>query len=434
MAEIRPLRAWRFGKKLLPKISELISPLFDVVSDKQRQKLYENPLNSIHLSVPSEAAPASGAGIRLTAWKQEGIIDQDALPAIYVYYQHFTLTGSNQTLIRKGFIANLRITDWHEGSLMRHERTIPFSVADRIKLLEQTQLNVSPTHGLYTDDTHEIERYLDESMFFPLYETEDYQGVRDVFSVIQDRAIIQRICQIMAEKKVILADGHHRYEGSLKYFKQKRDSSPAHMGNEGYNFHLMYFTNTESNDLRVLPTHRVFQNLERFSEEHLLSNLQEDFNVLPIENPQDVPDIICGKKWAFGLLFKENAYKIRLKPERIEDLQWPFPPMIKELDLTVLHYFLIEKGLGIAGKDQTKTDKIRFERNFAECLKEVSRGEAQFVAITQDISIDTIKKVCESGYTLPQKSTYFYPKVISGFLFSSIAEDEFHSPFDSCFR
>ncbi len=434
MAEIRPLRAWRFGKRLLPEISELISPLFDVVSDKQRQKLYENPLNSIHLSVPSEPDPVSGAGMRLKTWKHDGIIAQDALPAIYVYYQHFTLSGSDQSFIRKGFIANLRITGWQEGSLMRHESTIPVSVADRTKLLEQTQLNVSPTHGLYTDETHEIERYLDESMFLPLYETEDYQGVRDVFSVIHDCKVIERICQIMTEKKIILADGHHRYESSLKYYKQRQEVNPAHTGNEGYNFHLMYFTNTESNDLRILPTHRVFQNLEQFSEAKLLSQLQEDFMILPIENPQDVPDIICGKKWAFGLLFKENAYKIRLNPDRIETLSWPFPLIIRELDLTVLHYFLIEKGLGIPGKDQTRTDKIRFERNFAECLKEVSTGQAQFIAITQDISIDTIKKVCESGYTLPQKSTYFYPKVISGFLFSSIAEDEFHSPFDSCFR
>ena len=108
------------------------------------------------------------------------------LPAIYVYYQHFTLPGSDKEHIRKGFIANLRVYDWDERILLRHENTMPFSVNDRMEILDRTQLNVSPTHGLYTDPSHEIEKYLDEAMLNPLYETEDYQGVRDVFSVIHD--------------------------------------------------------------------------------------------------------------------------------------------------------------------------------------------------------------------------------------------------------
>lgn len=433
MANIRPLRAWRYNEHLLKNIDQLTSPLFDVISPKQREVLYKNELNSIHLSVPAGAEPIENAGETLKNWKNSGVLVQDQLPGIYVYYQYFSLPGSEHERVRKGFISNLLLHDWEDNIVLRHENTMPYSVNDRRDLLAETELNVSPTHGLYTDPEKEIENYLDESMKAPLYETEDYQGVRDVFSVIHDAKIIKRIIEIIKGKQIILADGHHRYEGSLAYKKLMSSKNPNHKGDEAYNYHMMYFTNTESDNLRILPTHRVINGIKSLNESDLLNKLSEDFIIKPIENPGDVNEVILGKKWAFGLLIGENAYKIRLNPEKISELNWNIPDVIKELDLTVLHYFVIEKVLGIPGKEQRDARELRFEPNFSECLREVIKEEAQMAFITKGISIDTIKKVCYSGYTLPQKSTYFYPKVISGFLFSSINEDEFYSGFDSSF-
>lgn len=434
MAEIRPLAGWRYAPQHAQNIEELTSPLFDVVSDRQREALYRTTYNSIHLSVPRGPAPALAAKNNLKEWKQKGIILQDRLPAIYVYYQHFSLLGSDRQYCRKGFISNIRVYDWADKQILRHESTMPFSVNDRLELLHETQLSVSPTHGLYTDPEMEIEQYLDESMKAPLYESEDYQGVRDVMSAIHDRKIINRIQQIIAEKPVILADGHHRYEGALRYMQQRKNENPKHTGNEGYNFHMMLLTNTEADDLRVLPTHRVVKDLEGFSEEWLLKALEEDFIIKNLENAADVNEIIQGKQWAFGLLVGDNAFKIRLKPEKITEIKWKFPDEIKTLDLTVMHYFIFEKILKIKGRDQVNARNITFQRNFTECLSLVLKGDAQFALITKDISIETVKQVCYSGYTMPQKSTYFYPKAISGFVFSSIDENEFHTPFDSCFQ
>ena len=434
MAEIRPLRAWRYNENLLENIDQLVSPLFDVVSAAQRESLYQNPFNSIHISVPKGDESSRQASNRITSWKKEGAIVQDDLPSIYVYYQHFTLPGSDKERIRKGFIANLRIYDWDEKVLLRHENTMPFSVNDRMEVLDRTQLNVSPTHGLYTDPSHEIEGYLDSAMKDPLYETEDYQGVRDTFGVIHDAKIIRRIVEIIKDKQIILADGHHRYEGSLLYQKERSKNNPSHTGKEGYNYHLMYFTNTESDDLRILPTHRIVKGLEGFNKEELLQKLDTYFFIKPIEEATDVNEVILGKQWAFGLLIGNEAYKIRLKPEMIETITWDFPEAIKALDLTVMHYFVFEKCLGIKGKDQRGSKNLTFERNFAKCLKSVITNEAQCAIITKDISINTVKEVCYSGYTLPQKSTYFYPKVICGFLFGSIKEDEFNSFFDEAFQ
>lgn len=428
MAEIKPIRAWRYNSTLAQSIDTLTSPLFDVVSEKQRKVLYQNPNNSIHISVPLGNNPAEEAAHRLASWKADGVIIQDKLPGIYVYYQYFKLAGSSKEFCRKGFIAHVRAYDWSENEIMRHENTMPKAVNDRIELLDKLQMHASPTHGLYTDETHTLEMYMDEAITHPIYETEDYQGVRDVLAVIHDAKVIRQFMDLIATKKIILADGHHRYEGSLSYRKQQMAANPNHTGKEGYNFHLMYFTNTEADDLRILPTHRLINGISDFNEEELLEKFAEDFIIKPVEDAATINEIIMGKKWAFGLLFKDSAVKVRLKPEAFSKIKWTFPEVVKRLDLTVLHYFIIEKILGIPGKDQTTSDKLIFDRSFSDCLAKVIKSEAQMAIITQEISIEEVKEVCSSGYTMPQKSTYFYPKVICGFLFSSIQEDEFQSP------
>jgi uncharacterized protein (DUF1015 family) len=433
MAEIKPIRAWRYHPSLATKIDELTAPLFDVVSDKQREKLYENPFNSIHLSVPQGPNPAVRAGQLLAEWKQKGTIRQDVIPGIYVYYQYFKLAGSPKEYCRKGFVCHIRAYDWNENVILRHENTIPKAVNDRIDLLEKTELHVSPTHGLYTDSSFELEKHMDEAIQMPIYETEDYQGVKDVLAVIHDAKVIQRFINVIGPLKIILADGHHRYESSLAVKHRSEKLNPHQTGKEGYHFHLMYLTNTEAGDLRILPTHRLIHGIKDFNEKEIVAKLANDFEIKVFENPDSLNEIIVGKKWAFGIVLKNHALKVRLKPEAIQKMTWHFPDEIKNLDLTVLHYFIIEKIVGIPGKEQRGSENISFERNFSVCLSKVARSEAQMAIITQEVSIEEVKQVCASGYTMPQKSTYFYPKVISGFLFSSIKEDEFQSPSYSAF-
>jgi uncharacterized protein (DUF1015 family) len=427
MAEIKPVRAWRYNSRYRAEIGELTSPLFDVVSERQRKVLYQNANNSIHLSVPQGPDASIKAAELLKQWKANGTIQQDHLPGIYVYYQYFTIQGS-PAKCRKGFICHIRVRDWSDGVILRHENTIPGAVNDRIELLEKTQLHVSPTHGLYTDHNFELEALMDEAISNPIYETEDYQGVKDVLAVIQDAHVIQKFIDVLESKKIILADGHHRYESSLVHWKRMKEANPSHTGEEGYNFHLMYLTNTDAGDFRILPTHRVIRNVANFNEEKILKQLAEWFDIKAIDDPDTLNEVIAGKPWAFGLLFKDSAWKVRLKPEALSTMTWHFPDVVKKLDLTVMHYFIIEKVLGIPGKDQRKSDKLDFDRSFSDCLTRVISGKAQMAIITQEITIEEIKQVCHSGYTLPQKSTYFYPKVICGFLFSSIKEDEFQSP------
>ncbi|WP_242918876.1 DUF1015 domain-containing protein [Pontibacter liquoris] len=431
MAEILPLRPWRYSDGLSQRIDQLTSPLFDVVSDKQREALYRNPFNSIHLSVPRGPQPAEEAAQRLQNWKDEGVLVQDPLPGIYVYYQYFRLPGNEKEYCRKGFICHIKAYDWKENVLLRHENTIPSAVNDRIDLLDKTEMNSSATHGLYSDPSFMLETYMDESIKSPLYETEDYQGVRDVLAVIHDHAIIKLFVDTLRDKQILLADGHHRYEGSLEYRKKMTALNPDHTGFEPYNYHLMYLTNSEHDDLRILPTHRLLAHMD-MTDEAFLERLETYFVVTPKEDPYELNEVIAGKQWAFGLYLRGNAYKLRLRPEMHPLIDWNFPPEVKELDLTVMHYFIFEKILGIYRQHQRDFKKLSYERNFTACISKVDAGEARLALITNDVSMEQVKKVCHSGAIMPQKSTFFYPKVICGFLFSSIRKDEFVTAAAAC--
>lgn len=428
MAEILPIKAWRYDSGWAKKIDELISPLFDVVSKKQREALYANPYNSIHLSVPLGPNPVESARETLAGWKEEGVISQDQIPGIYVYYQYFKFPGQEEESCRKGFIAQIRAYDWDENVVLRHENTIAKAVNDRIDLLRATQIQSSPTHGLYEDPLHELEPYMDEAIEDPIYDLEDYQGVREVMAVIHDAGIIAKFLHVMNSKHVILADGHHRYQGAIAYRKEMMEKNPQHSGDEGYNFHLMYFTNALSKNLRILPTHRLFSE-SQLSEKEVLERLEPFFIVKKLNDVEEISELILQKKWAFGLIFKENAYKIRLIPEKIDDMDLPIPKLVKEVDMMVLHYFFIDKVLGIPMDEQRYSDKIEYERNLIRCLGKVENGSASFAIITKDVAMTQVLDVCKSGFTMPQKSTYFYPKALSGLLFASVAEEDFVFPY-----
>lgn len=421
MAHIRPFCAWRYSSELIPRLSELISPPFDTVSDRQRAALYREPYNSIHLSVPESNEEA---GRTLHRWKRSGILQQDAVPGIYVYYQHFRLPGESRTYCRKGFVCFIEATYWSERVVLRHEDTIPYSVQDRVDLLIATQLNASPTHGLYTDPDHRLEHLMDQSMRQPRYETEDYQGVRNALSVIDDSATIARFVEVLRNKPVILADGHHRYESSLIYRRQHEDSPSSKVSSVGHRYHMMYLTNTEAENLRILPTHRLIRNVAESDRPMLLRKLQDYFEVHSVVYASDIVKIIAGKPRTFGLLWGEDSYVLSLRPDVLESLAWEQPTEVKMLDTAVLHYVLIDQVLGIAWEAQPESPDILYERSFARCRYEVAHQRASLALITNEVSMDQVKKICYEGYLMPQKSTYFYPKAVGGLVFGSIRNDE----------
>ncbi len=428
MADILPIKGWRYRDSLSHQIEELTSPLFDVVSVRQRKALYANPLNSIHLSVPLGNNPAGTAKETLAKWKAEDIITQDQLPGIYVYYQYFKFPGQEEESCRKGFIAHIRAYDWDENVVLRHENTIAKAVNDRTELLKATEFQPSPTHGLYEDPYHELEPLMDEAIEDPIYDLEDYQGVREVLAVIHDVPTIQKFIKALSDKKVILADGHHRYESAIEYRKESASNNPTHSGEEGYNFHMMYLTNALSKNLRILPTHRLFKNIE-LTQEELLKKCEPYFIIKKLNDVEEVTELILQRQWAFGLIFQDSAYKIRLRPECIHAYEIKLPEVVKTVDMMVLHYFFIDKVLGIPFEEQRYSDNLEYERNLHRCISDVENEKVSFAVLTKDVAMTQVLDVCKSGFTMPQKSTYFYPKTLSGLLFASVKNSEFEFPY-----
>lgn len=431
MAEILPFKAWRYNDRLSKNLEEFTAPLFDVVSERQRKVLYENPLNSIHLSVPQGDNSADIARQTLQRWKSEGILVQDTLPGIYVYYQYFRLPGDHDERCRKGFIAYIKAYDWEEREILRHESTIVSAVNDRIDLLSATEMQASPTHSLYVDDSRELESYMDAAIATPLYELDDYQGVREVLAVVHDTAIISRFLAVMKDKKVILADGHHRLEGAIAYRNLQKNSFPGAKW-KGSDFHMMYLTNVHGNHLKILPTHRLFHGM-RIAESDLMAQVREWFDVRPFEDAEELATYTFQRKWSFGLILSDEAYVIKFKEDRFPEVRPDLPDALRNLDLVVLHDILFDKILGMNPEQQRNSDRLGFERNFSRCLREVRSGQASFAIVTREIELEQVLEVCQSGALMPQKSTYFYPKALGGLLFGSIKQEEFEYDYGAFF-
>ncbi len=423
MAEILPIKGWRYAEEYSSKIEQFTAPLFDVVSAKQRKLLYENPLNSIHLSVPRGDNPTEEAASTLADWKTHKILEQDQLPGIYVYYQYFRLPGEQEERCRKGFICQIKAYDWDEKIIFRHENTIVSAVNDRIELLKNTEIQASPTHGLYEDPDEILESFMDAAIESPLYELEDYQGVREVLAVIHDASIIGKFLEVLADKNVILADGHHRLEGAIAY-RKIQSNSYADEKWKGSDYHMMYLTNTSGNHLKILPTHRIYYGLG-FSDKEFLEKLGEWFEIKTFGDPEELGIYAFHKPWTFGLAIGDTSYILQLTKENFEKFNQHLPDPVRKLDLVVLHELVFSRILGISLEDQRNSAQLVYERNFPRCIQEVESGRASFAIITQEVEMSQVLDVCRSGHVLPQKSTYFYPKALGGLLFASINQSEF---------
>ncbi|MHA7128461.1 DUF1015 domain-containing protein [Algoriphagus namhaensis] len=432
MAEILPIKGWRYRESMATNLDLLTAPLFDVVSEKQRQLLYEHPYNSIHISVPAGENPAQEAKKTLAEWKKSGVLIQDEQPAIYVYYQYFRLAGEHDERCRKGFIAQIKAYDWEEKMILRHENTITTAVGDRMDLLRETLFQASPTHGLYEDSDFLLEKHMDAAIEYPLYELEDYQGVREVLAVIHDAQIIAKFVEVLGQKQVILADGHHRLQSAIT-FRKENQGKLQELSWRATDYHMMYLTNALGNHIKILPTHRLFYGLE-WSKADFLNSLKEWFDIKEFSDPEELENYAFHIPGTFGLAMQDSSYLIHIKASRKPELNPGLSDVVRELDLMILHDALFQKILGISMEDQRGSDQINYERNFSRCISEVRRGRASFAVITRELEMQQVLEVCHSGEVMPQKSTYFYPKALGGLVFASVDQKEFEFDYDAFFR
>ncbi|TAF65721.1 MAG: DUF1015 domain-containing protein [Cytophagales bacterium] len=427
MAFIEPFRAWHYNDYLSERIAELTASISETKFKQPETALYAQPFHSFHLASPVDVPPFENVDRRLKNWKIDKVIKQEALPTIFPYEQTYQLPNSENFVKQKGFIVLIKIEEWQNKVVLPHEKTFAEAVQFRTEILKNTYLHTSPTHGLYQDNELQLEPYLEESLQVPFYEVVDEQGTQHKLSKIQDWNVIRLFKEVLNPLQVIIADGHHRYESSIRFMQHCKAQNPQHTGNEAYNYHLIYLTNSIQNPLGLLPTHRLLKNLTNFSATDFLAKVAQYFEIENLSSPNVLVEKPFEKAWAFGLVLPdEKAYYLKLRKEAFdkEALTWQAPFSLRNLDIAILHRFLIEKVANLHEGNQF--EHLDFAQYSEDCIRKVRSREVQVAILTHKVPLQEIFDVCQSGYLMPQKATYFFPKVLSGLLFATVLENEFY--------
>ncbi|HJZ63142.1 MAG TPA: DUF1015 domain-containing protein [Candidatus Acidoferrum sp.] len=440
MAQVFPFRAFRYNPALAPFQKVLTQP-YDKISPEMQRKYYEiHPQNLITVEKGKEFpgdAPGNNVYSRAAAafkdWESKNVIVQDAAPSFYGYTQEFTVPGTSERRTRRGFIGAGRLEEYSAGVIFRHEHTLSGPKADRLELLRNTCTHTGQLFMLYSDSQKRVDAILEEmeKSAPPATEVHDEYGVAHRLWVISDLQRVSAIQSAMADQKLVIADGHHRYETALNYRNERRAQADSTDPNATYESAMMTFVNTRAEGLVILPTHRVAANVHDFSWPAVRRHLEPWFatevfaftdeaqkeiarksflarlkSVAPQRAIGAYPAAAEGKCAYYLLVLRQGADLTQLLPN-ISSLQ-------RELDVVLLHEGILEPGLGITPQSVTKEANLTYEREAANALAAVDSGKAQISFLLNPCDVEEVVKIATSGEVMPQKSTDFFPKLLSG--------------------
>ena len=423
MAEVKAFKALRFNTDKAGKIDELVCPPYDIISEEQRKGyLAKNENNIISLELPKGDEPYKTAGETLDKWLNDEILKRDEKDGIYIYEEEFSINDIHTKF--KGCIVRVKLEEFSKGIVLPHEETLSKAKEDRFNLMKATNCNFSQIYSLYMDSEHKITGRLDKlSEGNPEIELTDGDGVTHRLWIVTDEDEINAICNDFADKKLYIADGHHRYETALNYRNYCHENN---IGDGGENYVMMMLVDMEHEGLVVLPTHRLVRDLESFDKEKLLNDCKEYFDIKE-ENDINMAEGKLKKlydegKKAFAFYSGDEGYNILvLKDENaIAELLPNKSKATKGLDVTVLHTLVLEKIFGIDAENMAKQINLTYTRLFDEAVEGVKNGKFQCAFILNPTRVTEIRDVAAAGEKMPQKSTYFYPKLITGLVMNKL--------------
>jgi uncharacterized protein (DUF1015 family) len=446
MASITPFRALRYDpKRVSPQ--DVVTQPYDKITPAMRDAYYAaSPYNLARIILgkpePSDDAnnnPYSRAAGFFHAWRRQGVFLQDVLPSIYLYAQSFTAPGTAIQMERRGFIALGRVEDYSAGVVFRHELTLSKPKADRLHLLRATRAHFGQIFMLYNDPGNEIEGVLSTDAP-PDTEVRDEYGVRHLIWKISDPALLNLVQGKMRDKKLIIADGHHRYETALNYRNERRstaaDSSrgfPRQYSSEKeyvdrqkdeiapYELAMMTFVNMDSPGLLILPTHRVVYGLQSFSSENLRASAGAYFNVTRVDGSLDAAraSSLLHQSGQAGTAFlavvKDGAFLLDRPKTSSARAFAGLSARQQALDLVRLHKCVLEGALGLSEESIRNQENIRYVRDATEAMEQVRSGECNVAFLTNSARMEQVRDVAFADEVMPQKSTDFFPKLLSGF-------------------
>ncbi len=436
MPEIRPFRALRYDPDVVGDQGAIVAPPYDVIGpDLHRELLARHPKNSVRLDLP-EATSGEDPDERyrrvartLTAWRSDGTLRKDPKPSVYVYEQTYRVPGTSLERIQRGFFARLRIEPFGPGSsVLPHERTLSGPKEDRYRLLRATGLNTSPVVGLYEDPSRDARAALAAVVQgAPVADVTDDDGVRHRLWVVPDEgegSVAGRLLTAAGAGPVFIADGHHRYETAVRYRDERRVN---HTGEQdpAFDFLLMLFLDA-ADQLTVLPTHRVVRGLGEDGAARLLGRLPELFTVSDatpeaLEARFGAAGELRGGDGRFGLVTRTGAWLLEARRDAFGTLAGPDGAAVRALDVSLLGTAL-EVLAGIDATAVAGGGRITYTKSAAEAVALVDAGTegADAAFLLEPTPVASILQVARDGEVMPQKSTYFYPKALTGLLFNPL--------------
>ena len=397
MAAVRPLAGLRYDPARAGDVGQLLAPPYDVITAAEQAELYaRSPYNVIRLILPREAERGAAAARTLGEWIAGGILAPDPEPALYLYTQQFSLPDGS-TRRRDGLLCRLRLEDFSSGVVRPHERTLPGPKADRLALLRATGANLSAIFGLYARPGEPVRELLGgQKLGAPLV---DVSGWHQLWRVT-DASVIARVQAALAPETIIIADGHHRYETALAY----RDQQP---GNEAAGYVLTYLANMEEEGVVILPTHRLVRGPLGLDAAALEARLGESF-VLESLDPRRRR--VAGE---IDCVLPARRLRLRAGPAARERLRG-LPPVLRGLEVELLRRAILEPILDV------RPEGLDFTHDDEEAIAAVEAGRAAVAFLLNPPSMAQVREVCLAGEVMPEKSTYFYPKLATGLVFSLV--------------
>jgi uncharacterized protein (DUF1015 family) len=448
MALVQPFRAYRYNPNLV-HFEQVLTQPYDKISAVMQEQYYAADAHNL-IAIEKgrsfkEDTPQNNvytrAAATLNSWIAEQVVQQDAAPAFYAYSQEYTTPGSSLRRTRRGFIGLGRLEDYAAGVIFRHEHTLSGPKADRLELLRHTRTHTGQLFMLYSEPHRQVDSVLDraQSSQPPVTELTDEYGVIHRLWAISDPHQIMAIQSAMAEQKLVIADGHHRYETSLNFRNENRTRAGKLIPDAPYEFSMMTFINTCSEGLTILPTHRVVAHLRDFSWSAVRRYLEPWFmtEVLGFEDDAEraatLPkflNLLTEKKAqrAIGVYPAPHTegrafYLLTLRPEaEIAQILPGLSPFQRELDVVLLHQGILEPALGITPHAVAAEANLSYEREAAVAIDAVDRGAVQVAFLLNPVDVELVVRVATAGEVMPQKSTDFYPKLLSGITMYRIPE------------
>jgi len=449
MADLRPFRALRYNSDRVSPSDAATQP-YDKISPKMQEAYYAaSPYNLVRIILGKPEPGDSGtsnvysrAARDFQVWRSEGVLAQDRRESFYYYTQRFTIsatavghTGAPVELERRGLIAAGRIHDYKDGIVFRHEQTLAKPKSDRLNLLRATKAHFGQIFILYSDSAGEVDLLLENSTLAvspgatrqsnadaamavePDIAVTDEYGVLHRVWCISDPKVIKAVQSRMADKNLIIADGHHRYETALAYRDERRTSVGKQAPDAPYERVMMTLVNMDSKGLVILPTHRVVHSLKNFDREKFLESVRKYFEVVPASGTCEQLAARLHEAGRHGTTLLANSgdacFLLHAREGAADSILKDVPALQRQLDVVHLHKVLLEHVLGLSEESIRNQENISYHREPDEALARVREG-ANIAFLMNPIKMEQLREVTFAGGVLPQKSTDFYPKLLSG--------------------